>query len=183
MGRYYSGDIAGKFWFGVQDSDDAENFGGNIEEYETYACCGCRYEYDILEDRGRDKEYCRICYGSHEEHFEDAQNNDYEDILIESQSFDMVFDGDQLKEVEQHIIELNKTVLKFIKSFTMKNAESNYEYDFEINDIYTCKSNPFGDFNDLVSNQEKVLIARWCLAKQVRQCLIDNGRCTFNCEP
>lgn len=32
MGRYYSGDIDGKFWFGVQDSDDANHFGG--EEIE-----------------------------------------------------------------------------------------------------------------------------------------------------
>lgn len=28
MGRYYSGDIEGKFWFGVQSSDDADFFGG-----------------------------------------------------------------------------------------------------------------------------------------------------------
>lgn len=28
MGRYYTGDIEGKFWFAVQSSDDAENFGG-----------------------------------------------------------------------------------------------------------------------------------------------------------
>ena len=27
MGRYYNGDIEGKFWFGVQSSDDAEFFG------------------------------------------------------------------------------------------------------------------------------------------------------------
>ena len=27
MGRYYSGDIEGKFWFGVQGSDVAERFG------------------------------------------------------------------------------------------------------------------------------------------------------------
>ena len=27
MGRYYDGDIEGKFWFGVQDSDDGEFFG------------------------------------------------------------------------------------------------------------------------------------------------------------
>ena len=27
MGRYYDGDIEGKFWFGVQDSCDAEFFG------------------------------------------------------------------------------------------------------------------------------------------------------------
>lgn len=27
MGRYYNGDIEGKFWFGVQSSDDADFFG------------------------------------------------------------------------------------------------------------------------------------------------------------
>lgn len=27
MGRYYSGDIEGKFWFAVQPSNDAEQFG------------------------------------------------------------------------------------------------------------------------------------------------------------
>ena len=27
MGRYYSGDIDGKFWFGVQNSNDADFFG------------------------------------------------------------------------------------------------------------------------------------------------------------
>lgn len=28
MGRYYTGDIEGKFWFAVQSSEDARNFGG-----------------------------------------------------------------------------------------------------------------------------------------------------------
>lgn len=28
MGRYYSGDIEGKFWFGLQSSDAASRFGG-----------------------------------------------------------------------------------------------------------------------------------------------------------
>jgi len=32
MGRYYSGDIEGKFWFGVQSSDDASFFGGEESE-------------------------------------------------------------------------------------------------------------------------------------------------------
>jgi hypothetical protein len=32
MGRYYTGDIEGKFWFGVQSSDDASNFDGIEEE-------------------------------------------------------------------------------------------------------------------------------------------------------
>jgi hypothetical protein len=32
MGRYYWGDIEGKFWFGVQSSDDADFFGGERTE-------------------------------------------------------------------------------------------------------------------------------------------------------
>ena len=32
MGRYYSGDIEGKFWFGLQPSDAASRFGG--QEFE-----------------------------------------------------------------------------------------------------------------------------------------------------
>ncbi len=32
MGRYYSGDIEGKFWFAVQASDDASFFGGEQSE-------------------------------------------------------------------------------------------------------------------------------------------------------
>lgn len=32
MGRYYSGDITGKFWFGVQPSNDASFFGGEEAE-------------------------------------------------------------------------------------------------------------------------------------------------------
>ena len=34
MGRYYSGDIDGKFWFAVQSSMAAERFGAEVEECE-----------------------------------------------------------------------------------------------------------------------------------------------------
>jgi hypothetical protein len=38
MGRYYSGDINGKFWFAVQSSDAADRFGvtGQTPNYLTY---------------------------------------------------------------------------------------------------------------------------------------------------
>lgn len=42
MGRYYHGDIKGKFWFAIQNSDDASNFGGTESpvfdswEYQVY---------------------------------------------------------------------------------------------------------------------------------------------------
>ena len=45
MGRYYTGDIEGKFWFGVQSSDDAEQF-GSVEcttvSYNVYDNEACR---------------------------------------------------------------------------------------------------------------------------------------------
>lgn len=38
MGRYYNGDIEGKFWFGVQSSHSADRFGvtGHVPEYIEY---------------------------------------------------------------------------------------------------------------------------------------------------
>lgn len=38
MGRYYSGDIEGKFWFGIQSSDAADRFGvfGQAPNYLYY---------------------------------------------------------------------------------------------------------------------------------------------------
>lgn len=39
MGRYYTGDINGKFWFGLQSSDAASRFGGTEQQptYITYS--------------------------------------------------------------------------------------------------------------------------------------------------
>ena len=41
MGRYYSGDIEGKFWFAVQSSDAADRFGvtGNEPQELYYYIC------------------------------------------------------------------------------------------------------------------------------------------------
>lgn len=46
MGRYYTGDIEGKFWFGTQPSDDAEQFGA-VESTVTY------YSVEEMEDNDR----------------------------------------------------------------------------------------------------------------------------------
>jgi len=39
MGRYYNGDIKGKFWFGIQSSDDADFFGVYGEQPERLEYC------------------------------------------------------------------------------------------------------------------------------------------------
>lgn len=45
MGRYYSGDIEGKFWVAVQNSDDAEFFGATAVEPSSIEYS--LYEQDI----------------------------------------------------------------------------------------------------------------------------------------
>ncbi|MHA1690016.1 MAG: hypothetical protein ACTSU7_00130 [Candidatus Heimdallarchaeaceae archaeon] len=52
MGRYYNGDIEGKFWFGVQNSDDGEYFGA-YEETDAI-----RYVADSIDDANEGVKKC-----------------------------------------------------------------------------------------------------------------------------
>lgn len=62
MGRYYNGDIDGKFWFAVQSSDAADRFGvqGYAPNYIEYYYCeedlqGVEDEIKRIEDALGDK--------------------------------------------------------------------------------------------------------------------------------
>lgn len=46
MGRFYSGDIEGKFWFAVQPSDSADRFG--VKGYEPQHLEYCFKEDDLI---------------------------------------------------------------------------------------------------------------------------------------
>ena len=50
MGRYYDGDIEGKFWFGVQSSDAPKVFSPDKEEY-TEEDFGVRTYWGFSKDR------------------------------------------------------------------------------------------------------------------------------------
>jgi len=79
MGRYYSGDIEGKFWFAVQNSDDADNFGVYGEE--------------DIDENGEETGY--LNYQFEESHIPDIQNgiNECLEFLGENkQKFDGFFD-------------------------------------------------------------------------------------------
>lgn len=176
MGRYYSGNIAGKFWFGVQDSTDARNIGGKVEKLYQYVSCGCSVE-------NLRTIYCGECYSDFDAHFNDARNNEdfeedeeeQEQLIRESSELQSFFNGSQLEEVRGHIADLEKVVSKFVKSFTM-NADSDYEYELKLHEEYEgvdC------GFTDKITRDEIELLARWCLAKQVEKCIIDKGECIF----
>ena len=84
MGRFYSGDIEGKFWFGVQSSNDASFFGGR--HYEPNFM-----EYVFDKDPDYEKvcrglETCREELGDYKEKFDDffVENPLYnDDMLVE----------------------------------------------------------------------------------------------------
>jgi hypothetical protein len=81
MGRYYTGNISGKFWFGVQDSSMLERYGGTLtENYCWLGCCCLAEEGDT---------YCHHCYESEEDHKKDVEENGeeletmFDDLLCE----------------------------------------------------------------------------------------------------
>ena len=80
MGRYYDGDIQGKFWFGVQDSDDASFFGGT--EYQTI-----EYGFEAntdMEDVKNGVQKCLEVLGENKKKLDDyfATHNGYNDTML-----------------------------------------------------------------------------------------------------
>lgn len=88
MGRYYDGDIEGKFWFAVQDSDDADFFG----------CVGRYPEHSLVYDFNEEhlpkvKEGLDICLkklGADKKKLDDffEENNGYNDKIVETWFWD-----------------------------------------------------------------------------------------------
>jgi len=56
MGRYYDGDIEGKFWFAVQNSNDASYFGGTMHEPNSIS-----YSFSKEEDLESLQEGIKTC--------------------------------------------------------------------------------------------------------------------------
>jgi hypothetical protein len=97
MGRYYSGDIDGKFWFGVQASDDADFFG--VTGSPSYI----EYYFD-LEDQDKVKngiEKCESVLSANLERlnkFFDEHDSYNDEMLIEhwKKHFEVELDKDSI---------------------------------------------------------------------------------------
>ena len=76
MGRYYSGDINGKFWFAVQSSTDGEFFGAEEQEHGTIPYCA-----DDLEKAETGIMNCLNELGEYKKKLDDffEKNNGYTD--------------------------------------------------------------------------------------------------------
>jgi type I restriction-modification system DNA methylase subunit len=178
MGRFYDGDIQGKFWFGIQDSNDVENLVTiNSHIYYSWKACNCVAE--IVYDN-----YCRQCYKSLDEHIEAAiEEEEYEDKCL---YYEECYQGYSLDKDTYYdeLIENMKLLKKEIPEEIIKIFEK-IEQNDNILDAFT------GIFDDthkplnnieIKNEQMSEFVARYTLGYQIEYCLRTRGTCNINCE-
>ena len=168
MGRYYSGQISGKFWFGIQESTDASFFGSDYKEILIYKACFCQiYDNDSL----MNKSYCTNCYDSYEEHMADIQANEDESTneiwLVSDAEIAYEFHESDLAYVQTKIAELEQLVGEHMHTYQIVDNDS-IEYSYDM---------PGG-----IRGDEIAYVARLCLGKQIEYCLQKYGTCAFSAE-
>tara|TARA_B110000037_G_scaffold90264_1_gene106793 strand:+ start:1715 stop:2296 length:582 start_codon:yes stop_codon:yes gene_type:complete len=192
MGRFYHGAIEGKFWVGIQDSDDISNL-VTIEPELSYMwkACLCCVEIDINIDNNEDK-YCKDCYESKEEHEEavieeDGENEDnclYIEEQLISYHLDKQTHYDELKEnmeilkskIDQKIldefdkIEQNDKILSAFTGVFDNSVKKLNEIKKEKKDTY-------------VNTNYNAFVARYTIGYQLEYCLrTTEDDCYVNCE-
>ena len=152
MGRYYSGDIEGKFWFGVQVSSAADRFG--VE--------GVYVRYD--------------------ENVDDLVPIDDEDLDEYDEIVEMMwkFKGSDLKYVEEELKEIEETLgenLAILEKFFDINDSYNDEMIIEYFKTEHNKKISRMDVYEYLSEYADLL-----LGEQIRDAIKENGSCHFFAE-
>jgi hypothetical protein len=197
MGRYYYGQISGKFWFGVQSSDDASHFG--LEHNDTFKYYVCQCEIQHTENASSHIEpFCKDCFSSLDEHkqamidegteFDD--DTDTNKMWFKSDcEISYTFESKHIDMVESHIKILEESVGKYMSGYKIVDTNDEITYEYEIpkpadlsEELYTpddCTQSPFPNY---ISNDDITLIARLCLGKQILYCLHKHGMCELYAE-
>lgn len=175
MGRYYSGDIEGKFWFGTQDSDDATNFGVDpIVQYDYHGCQCCASD-DVTEDEEANAQlFCSSCYESLEDHLEKTEvDRDDDKTYYEGNEIYYDFQESSLPTLKKEIKKLEKKVGKYMEPFMIVDKTIEYggvQYEYSVPEGVKLKTG------------ELELIVRLCLGKQILFCIEKYGKCRFHAE-
>ena len=161
MGRYYSGDIKGKFWFAIQSSRDASHFGVDGENGVCWrwVCCECQdpngyeEEEDGTDEKPEDK--CD-CGGEYKLEPDDSNEITYD------------FDLDHVPEI-QAVLDDIKSKLPDIPKPTIDD-DDDYLYEIDM------------EWAENLDESKYELIPRWCLGHQILRCLEKQETCSFTCE-
>jgi len=172
MGRWYHGQIHGKFWFGVQSSDAMVNYGAHeLPPDFMFKSCGCCCDCEPDE-----KDYCEGCYESYEEHIQDIRDQEDDDNITEcfepdesngNYEYDTeLFEDQGLPYIEKHEEFFNK----YIESLTF-NEDNDYAYE-----INWTKEDFGADVGEI--------IADLCMLKQIQHFFQKEGvrNCSWNAE-
>lgn len=164
MGRYYNGHISGKFWFGIQRSNDADFFGQTHRSICRFHVCGCT-AYD-LSVNSLTNYYCATCYPSYEAHLLSMleQGIDVEKTWVSDGKIYYTFLKTDIQEVHAKILLLESYVGEHMEGFRIKDKDT-IQYRFTM---------PGGIRGDEIS-----LVARLCLGKQILYSLEKHGICEF----
>ena len=184
MGRFYDGDIQGKFWFGIQDSDDIEKLVTITgQEYYSWKCCHCSAEIET-------SDFCNDCYESKEEHIETVkEESNYEDECLYFEDNWIGYSID--KEIHYEELIQNMGLLKKEIPEEIINEFNNIEQNDKILDAFTKVFDKTHEIinklkDNVYSDTEKrriaILVARYTLGYQVEYCLRTTDGCHINCE-
>ena len=159
MGRWYHGNIHGKFWFGVQSSGAMEEYGATEEGPEfRFKSCRCCCEYEPQE-----KDYCEDCFNSYEDHIkevrEENDDNDSECFEEDESGRNFTYDKDTFEYQGLPFIQEHEELFnKYIESLTFEDADEDYAYDIKwVKEEYGIKRN----------DDDKIL-ADLCMLKQIQ---------------
>ena len=124
MGRYYNGDINGKFWFAVQSSVAPSRFGG--EEYEP-SHIEYHFGEEHLEEIEEEIKKIKKSLGKYKENFDKffEKNDFYNDEMLEEFFKEKEI---ETKNINSHLenyadLGLGQEILDCVK----KNGECNFE--------------------------------------------------------
>lgn len=117
MGRYYSGDIEGKFWFGLQSSDAASRFGGQEFEpqYISYHFNRDEHLEELESEIGRIEQSLGNNKGIIDDFF--SKTNSYTDKMLE--------DADITNEMLSDYADLSLGIK--IRDYIIENDECNFD--------------------------------------------------------
>jgi len=177
MGRFYYGDIQGKFWFGIQDSNDVENLVTiNANTDYSWKACNCCAELD--------EDYCRQCYETKEQHIEAAiEDEEYEDkcLYYEECSHGYSLDKDTHYDelIENMKLLKNEIPEEIIKIF--EKIEQNDNILDAFTGIFNDTHKPLNNI-EIKNEQLNKLVARYTLGYQIEYCLQTRDTCNITCE-
>ena len=183
MGRYYYGDIEGKFWVGVQSSGDICEL-IDIEPNNAYLWKVCLCSADVSSQDDVLSQYCKDCYKSRDEHIQ-AALDEGEDDDNDTLYFEDNFIGFNI-EKSTHYQELLDSMEK-IKQLIPHDIIQSFENIEQTDDILNAFTGVFDTTHKLINNTDnlretEVLIARYTLAYQIEYCLRNNDSCQVSCE-